>query len=574
MNKKQFICLVIISLTFLTALYILFNYKSPNGLVYFAESGTLNLDHSSLNNNKIVTLNGEWFFYPDALIADINDKSTSLIKEVPHFWEEDADLEASPFGYGTYTLKVTGLEPSRIYGVYIADEVTSYTLFVNDKEVASNGIVEKSKGNYEPYWQPKTSVFQADQNGTAKFIMEISNFDYHRGGFWNSIDIGKVEAVLNYTQNERAKEVFLFTSIFIFGLINFCLFTVNKKDKATLYFSLFCFSIAFCTSMIGQRIIVSLLPAYNWHIFVRLEYIAGYMLLPLFGLFMLNLLEIKPYQIWLKRFFVAFIAFCFIVVLIPNNLYSALMEPYKWAAFIFAVYFAYMIYKSTMIWKNGHGILMIAIAVMFISILKEIFIGGLVSWVPYASLIFVLCFSLIIAKRFLELIRTKELLETKIIRDSLTGLYNRNYLEDLNMRSSELDQNQKKYIMFLDLDDFKNINDTYGHEIGDFILQETGQRLGQILRSNDTICRYGGDEFVIIVTAENDSEIRNIAERIIQEIQYPFEREGNRYHIGISIGISSKFECIENIEAHIKFSDEAMYQAKKNGKNQYAFYGH
>lgn len=571
MNKKRLIYLAIISLTIITIIYICFNVENKKSEKCFAQSGILNLSGWNWKENKIIDLNGEWFFYPGTLVEDIDEKMTPLTKVVPHWWEEDKDLNTSAYGFGTYTLEINGLEPFGLYGIDIADEVTSYTLYVNNKKVISNGIPGKSKETYLPYWEQKTGIFQADRNGSAKFVIEIANFYYYRGGFWSSPKIGSVEDILENVQNGKNREVFLFTSILIWGLINLGLFITYKKNKATIYLSLFCFSIAFRTLLIGQRLIVNILPVYSWHVLVRLEYFLGYLLLPLFGLFVIHLFDIKLYSVWLKRFFYFFILYCFIIVLFPSNIYSTFMEPYKWAGLIFALYFAYLIYKANRSSLDGAELMLIAIAGMILSILKENIIGGLVSWMPYASLNFIFCFSLINFKQFLELIKKKEVLEASIIRDPLTGLFNRTYLMEIDSESIEVQNNQKRYFMFLDIDDFKYINDTYGHKIGDFILQEVGRRFKKVLRSKDIICRYGGDEFIIIIAAACTSEVRNIAERIINEIHQPFEKDRKIYHVGISIGISVVNGSMDNIDAYIKGSDEAMYMAKKKGKNQYFF---
>lgn len=126
--------------------------------------------------------------------------------------------------------------------------------------------------------------------------------------------------------------------------------------------------------------------------------------------------------------------------------------------------------------------------------------------------------------------------------------------------------------MFLDLDSFKAINDNYGHKIGDFILQEAGERFKSIIRKTDVICRYGGDEFIIILTAENDDEVHSIAKRIIEITRQPYNKDELSYYVGVSIGITKCEGNIHNIDHLIKRSDEAMYEAKNRGSNQYVFY--
>lgn len=183
----------------------------------------------------------------------------------------------------------------------------------------------------------------------------------------------------------------------------------------------------------------------------------------------------------------------------------------------------------------------------------------------FAYFCFCMSFTIILT----DIIRKNDMLEMKAILDPLTGLYNRTYLSQMEEQCFKEQKNQNRYVLFLDLDPFKSINDTFGHKIGDFILKETAKRLKNLLKNRGTIYRYGGDEIIIIINNVAEDEIINIAKKIIEIITQPFAKEENNYKIGVSVGIASSNSNINNIGALIKNSDEAMYKAKKNGGNQY-----
>jgi len=127
--------------------------------------------------------------------------------------------------------------------------------------------------------------------------------------------------------------------------------------------------------------------------------------------------------------------------------------------------------------------------------------------------------------------------------------------------------------MFLDLDGFKPINDTYGHDVGDNILIEVAKRLGSCVREQDVICRLGGDEFVLLFPGLVDREVLiQRADRVLAQINEPYWIGDNRVTMGVSIGISIGPADGKTGEALLTASDEAMYTAKKTGKNQYTFY--
>ncbi len=132
--------------------------------------------------------------------------------------------------------------------------------------------------------------------------------------------------------------------------------------------------------------------------------------------------------------------------------------------------------------------------------------------------------------------------------------------------------NQLLGILYLDLDDFKDVNDSLGHEIGDLLLKAVAERLLECVRENDTVSRIGGDEFTIILEdAYQLEDIVTVAERIIETIAKPFTLDGHECTVTISIGISVYPDDDRNWQALIKKSDAAMYRAKRLGKNNYQF---
>ena len=573
MKKKQnnYIILIIIMIL-LIGIFTLFISESKCEIGCFGKNGILNLKNWDWTKNSIVEIDGEWNFYPNLFKEDLNAHTPSVVENVPHFWETDSNMKFSPYGFGTYKLKITGLKSKSIYGLEMPDEATAYTVFINNEKVASNGTVSKERRTYVPQWHPLTSVFQADENGDVEFIVEISNFDYHRGGFWKSIKIGTVNDILSDANKDKARDMFLFATIFIVGFFNLALFFMYKKDKTTLWFALFCFSMSIRIILTGQRLILDMTSIFGWNILVREDFLLGYVLLPIVGMFIMNLVEVKTCRIMMENFYKLFIISSFAATLImPNYLYSCFLEPYNWLCILFGLYFTYLIVTSIKKRKVPTEFILLGILGIIVSILEELFNKTQVSWEPFASLNFVICFSIITFQQFLNIIKKNEVLEMKLILDPLTGLYNRTCLMELDEHYFDEHKNQNKYVMFLDLDRFKYINDTFGHKIGDYILQETGNRLKNILEPLDIICRYGGDEFIIIVTTNSLDEIVTIAEKIIQKIQQPFEKDGINYHISVSIGITESKGSIKSIASLIKSSDEAMYKAKANGRNQYVF---
>lgn len=159
--------------------------------------------------------------------------------------------------------------------------------------------------------------------------------------------------------------------------------------------------------------------------------------------------------------------------------------------------------------------------------------------------------------------------------DSLTGLPNRKLFSERLHQSLDWasDNQQLVALLFLDLDGFKQINDTKGHDIGDLLLQGVAARLSRCLRGSDTVSRLGGDEFTVILPAiPGKPDIKRVAEKILETITRPFDLKGETIAITLSIGISVFPLNGNDMETLIKNADAAMYRAKQLGKNQYEFF--
>ena len=127
-------------------------------------------------------------------------------------------------------------------------------------------------------------------------------------------------------------------------------------------------------------------------------------------------------------------------------------------------------------------------------------------------------------------------------------------------------------VMFLDLDGFKAVNDTWGHDIGDLLLQTVAQRLRRLLRQGDVASRLGGDEFTALLRDIDDvAQLQSIAARVIDSINAPLVLRGCTVQVGVSIGIALFPQDAPDFLSLIKAADTAMYAAKQGGKNRYCF---
>jgi len=176
-----------------------------------------------------------------------------------------------------------------------------------------------------------------------------------------------------------------------------------------------------------------------------------------------------------------------------------------------------------------------------------------------------------------EHLKRQEQLHHMANYDPLTNLPNRHLFMTLaeQILSFSKRKNSKAVISFLDLDGFKQVNDLYGHEIGDSVLKQVAERLGKQLRQSDAIARIGGDEFVVVFSdIETLEDVQPLFDRILKGLKEPFLVNGNLITIGASIGASLYPDHGEEVEMLVRHADAAMYQSKANGRNQITYFNY
>lgn len=152
--------------------------------------------------------------------------------------------------------------------------------------------------------------------------------------------------------------------------------------------------------------------------------------------------------------------------------------------------------------------------------------------------------------------------------DALTSLPNRRLLEDrLQQACLRADRSGEKFaLLFVDLDRFKQVNDTYGHRIGDAVLVQIASRIRSVLRREDTVCRQGGDEFIILLPGIKQPEAAAaVARKVIDSVSNPICIENIICHVGASVGIALYPDHDQRPDRLIQFADRAMYRAKNTG---------
>ena len=172
-----------------------------------------------------------------------------------------------------------------------------------------------------------------------------------------------------------------------------------------------------------------------------------------------------------------------------------------------------------------------------------------------------------------KLLIQKDQLDRQAHYDMLTNLPNRIYFQKKLQESLELQEADKLALLFIDLDDFKIINDTYGHAVGDKVLIEAAKRLEESVRDSDFVSRLSGDEFTIILNSiKSEKNVQNVVKKILKTLPQPCKIDDKELSLGCSIGVAIYPDDATEAEKLLANADRAMYEAKHSGKNTFKLY--
>lgn len=544
----------------------IFGLLSFKGNIIKLNSQYGNADFSFLEEHEIVELGGSWEYYEDNLYEDILQDSDLEKKytDVPHEWGANSDYNGYPYGYATYITELQGLKPHKYYGIFIIDESLSYRVYINDKLIIESGKVGRSIKEYVPELKGRWGAFNSDEFGNARLVIEIANFEYHRGGFWIEPRIAEFQTLKNMAVSHTSLEIVLFISMLIMGLFLLTLYAKMKSEKTALLMSIFSLLVSIKILFSGYRIASTIIPGIPWIVMNRIEYIVGYLLLPVMGYMTCSLGYVKQSKI------IAYInhGLVFAAIAIPiftsSHIYGEYFKIFKFLVIVYAAYFLYTVLVGIYHKKQGAIPIAIGYICVVLGAIVELFLWKMPFVMGFSTIIMVGIFTVSQIVAFSSYKIQKENLESEIIIDKLTSVYNRLYLEQLMAHSSlETQKDGIWYVMFIDVNKFKSINDNYGHHIGDEVLIRIAHILKQSVRDTDLIFRYGGDEFVLFISLEKGIDPQTIEDRIQSKLQESLNFDGHLIKISLSIGITEYQIGKETLFEAVFRSDEKMYDIKQ-----------
>jgi len=342
-----------------------------------AVNGILDLTNWNFKSGGAVDLSGGYEFYwkqhlaPSDFAGPTLPQKTGFIT-VPGFWNnyEFNGKKLQGDGYATYRLKILLPEQREHLALKLLSMGTAYSLFLNGQHISSVGVAGKERDTTVPRYFPQVLDFRTEAN-QIEIIFQISNFHHRRGGLWEVIQLGEEKDIQKIKENSLGFTLFLFGSIFIMALYHLCLFALNKKDRAFLYFSVFCFLVTLRLLATDERYVIHFFPNIPWEVLIKMEYLSFYLSIPVFVLFIQCLFPQEIPKRILHLIVATGLAFSSIVLFTPARIFSFTLQIYQILTIISIGYGIYVLIVASIRKRDGAFIFLLGFVVLAFSAIND-----------------------------------------------------------------------------------------------------------------------------------------------------------------------------------------------------------
>ncbi|MDX1378228.1 MAG: diguanylate cyclase [Anaerolineales bacterium] len=386
-----------------------------------AVNGHLDLQDWDFNKHGFANLSGDWAFHwqellsPSEIDRDINTEYVT----VPSSWTEyEIDGEALPAeGYATYHLTVQLPDSSQAYGLYIEGEGTAYTLWVDGKLAARNGLVGINPQDTVAQSIPRTVFFQAD-SGSTELVIQIANFHHRKAGFRNEIVLGLPIQIHEYQRNGWAQDAFILGIFLVMGIYHLFIYGLRSKDISPLYFAIWSFFNFTRTSLLDQKLLFVALPNLSWEFALQLEYLTFYFSAPIYALFIQTLYPKDVHRRVIRTIIGLGIAFSLLMIFLDTLTLSYTVTPYQIILLIEIFYFVFFIGRILARKREGAVYVAIASLLAFTGIILEALYLQKISPLQFDSSItflgFILVQAILLSSRLSKSFSRVEVLSTQL----------------------------------------------------------------------------------------------------------------------------------------------------------------
>jgi len=455
-----------------------------------AVQGVLDLTRWDFDRNGPVDLSGEYEFFWNQHLrsADFErvppPRPSGFIK-VPGFWNGYRldGFELPGDGYATYRLAIRLAQPRMHLALKVPEVSTSYRLFIDHSEMAAVGAAGKSFKTTIPRQHPLLLSFTPGSDRIV-LLIQVSNFHHRRGGLWEMITLGRADDLARRQERERGLDFFLLGGIFIMAVYHLGLFLARRKFRSTLYLGIFCFLVALRLFTTDERYLVQMMPALDWGLLVKIEYLSFYLAVPVFGMFIQSLFTVFSQRL-LRLILLAGLGFALTVVLTPVRVFSYSLPLYEFITLALMLYTFRVMLSQTVRQQPEVFVFLSGTLLLCLAVINDIlYVERVVNtgfFAPLGLFLFVFAQAFIL---YLRIIKAFTLIETQgaELRDTLES-YKQEVLDRMRIEEA-LRESEEKYRTILN-----SIQEGY-YEV---------DLSGNMMFCNDSLCGiigYSRDELI------------------------------------------------------------------------------
>ncbi|GAU78762.1 diguanylate cyclase [Fusibacter sp. 3D3] len=607
MKQKHFLLVLAFIAILILAYYLNADHKMETPVPV---KGYLDLREWSFEEDGMVSLSGEWaFYFDDFLEPDLDKAHMPKAQYVLLPSNKNTMNQVKPFDenqfYGTMRLVIDLPKNQQIYGLKSDIVLSAYELYINDNFMGSVGQVGTNKATSQPSYKILNSYFQPEQN-RVELLYHTSDF-YFEDCAITAPQIGLADQIVRESKIGIGRDLFLFGMLLTMGLYHIGLYVIRKKDRGPFYFGVFCLTFGLRLLIVGERILPSTV-AFDFTIYSRMAYATVFIGVgALFAFLYFTFNELFP-RGYLKGSLYLTILSLVIAFLAPFMYIDLWIIPYAVIGFSLM---GYAIFRLIIGVKKGTAftgwvlVSFICIVLTFLNdFIYEITLSNRASMIPIGMTVFIMTQAYTLSAKFSKAFASVEklssekealFLEMKHVNANLENIVE-NRTRDLREALAEMDlmsktdyltklpnrrfmfqkiealvqSEQDFFVAIADIDKFKIVNDTYGHDKGDVILQDLSERLSKAIGDSGFVGRWGGEEFMMVFYGSDPVRVLRIANVIRESI-------ASKYNISIhspvtiTIGLCAYSEGI-TLDAVIANADKALYEGKLGGRNQCRLY--
>ena len=556
-----------------------------------------------------VYLNGRWGLYWQQQVSPQQWQPVQAPWfDMPATWDKvEAGKEIhSGQGFATFTAKLINLSRDVRWSLLIPEQSTAFRLFVNDELVAEGGIAGVSPASSKAY-SGNTFVELGPLPTEVRLTWHLSNFHHASGGPWQTLMFGPYHELGKHYLVKTFDQALVVVLALLASLFLIIQYFIDQRDKASVLLASFALMVAIRVGITDNQPIYQFIGQLPWQLHIRLLYLTMLITPPLILFWQHYIFPDELSKVLARRSMYAFFPPVVCVLILPCDWFTELLMLFQTMLVVTIGIYCWSLFK--VIWRKRQGGLYIVLGavLLVICILHDIalysqWLESSRLWIAYGLLAFL--FSLAINMLYLraqqkqqveslseQLIAANKQLEARVAQrtvelaekadaleeandklqvlaniDGLTGVLNRRaFVEQLDMLARA---KPNVALLMIDIDHFKQVNDTHGHGIGDQVLKRLSAVLLDIKRENDRVGRFGGEEFMILLQDISAAGLESYCRRLIKEVHDIDCRDiAPLKGITVSMGTTMGILVEKNINRLIQQADEAMYHAKNHGRN-------